>query len=59
VNAVGFHNKYLSGSLEPKIITGRALAKTKNVREGQLGARVRARGAAAPSGYVHGRGWRN
>jgi len=54
---VGYHNKYLLGSLESNIITGRALAKTKNVRGGSWGARVRARwGAAAhlpPSGYAY------
>jgi len=32
------------GSLEGNIITAKALAKTKNVRGGQLGARVRAQG---------------
>jgi len=41
------------GSLELNIITGRALAKTKNVSGGQL----RALGAAAspllPAGYAH------
>jgi len=34
VNAVGCHNKYLFGSLEVNIITGRALAKTTYVRGG-------------------------
>jgi len=40
---VGFHNKYVLGSLEGNIMTVRALAKTKHFRGGQLwGARVRA-----------------
>jgi len=34
---VGFHNKYLLGSLEGNIITVRKHAKTKHVRGGQLG----------------------
>jgi len=47
---VGYHNKYLLGNLEANIITGRALATTKNVRglAAGGGARVRAREAAAP-----------
>jgi len=35
VNAVGYHNKYLLGSLGSNIITGRALAKTKHFRGGK------------------------
>jgi len=37
VNALGFHNKHLLGSLEPDIITWRALAKIKIVRGGSWG----------------------
>jgi len=33
----GFHNKTILGSLERNIITGRALAKTKNIRGGSWG----------------------
>jgi len=39
VNALGYHNKYLLGSLESNIITGRALAKTKNFRGGAVGGK--------------------
>jgi len=47
-NAMGFPNKYLLGSPKPNIITGRALAKSKHVRRGQLeGPRVRAGGQLA------------
>jgi len=45
---VDYHNKYLLGSLESNIITGRALAKPKTFVGGSWGARVMARGAAAP-----------
>jgi len=37
VNAVGYHNKYLLGSLEATIITGRALAKNQKCSWGAAG----------------------
>jgi len=45
---VGFHNKYLLGSLEGNIITVKALAKTKFSWGAAGGARVRARGGSCP-----------
>jgi len=46
---VGYHNKYLLGSLESNMITGRTLAKTKNFRGGAAGAgKGEGTGAAGP-----------
>jgi len=55
VNAVGFHIKNLFGSLEPNIITRRALAKTKNVRGGSWGGKGEGKGVQLPplAGYAH------
>jgi len=48
---MGFHNKYLMSSREPDI-TGRALAKTKNVRAwGQLGGKGEGTGENNPAPF--------
>jgi len=45
---MGYHNKYLLGSLESNIITVRALAKTKNFRGGAAGGQGWGHGGQLP-----------